>query len=208
MSSTYKLSLMGASFGALLCALAPFAASAQAQAQDQAQSSDADAAPTEVVVTGQRLSSANSINQQKRATAVTNVISSDDMGKLPDANAADALARVPGVNVVVNQETGEGEYVAIRGFGGKLTVGELAERLAIKPHSAVGMADRLVESGLVVRQPGSRDRRQVMLRLTGAGQRKLAKLSKSHREELKRLAPLLKALLGELGYEGRSRRTK
>jgi DNA-binding MarR family transcriptional regulator len=98
--------------------------------------------------------------------------------------------------------------LAIRGFGGKLTVGELAERLAIKPHSAVGMADRLVESGLVVRQPGSRDRRQVMLRLTGAGQRKLAKLSKSHREELKRLAPLLKALLGELGYEGRSRRTK
>jgi DNA-binding MarR family transcriptional regulator len=98
--------------------------------------------------------------------------------------------------------------LAIRGFGGKLTVGELAERLAIKPHSAVGMADRLVESGLVVRQPGSRDRRQVMLSLTRAGQRKLEKLSKAHREELKRLAPLLKALLGELGYESRSRRTK
>lgn len=71
-----------------------------------------------VVITGQRLQNANSINQQKRATAVTNVISADDLGKLPDANAADALARVPGVNVVVNQETGEGEYVAIRGFGG------------------------------------------------------------------------------------------
>ena len=116
MSSTHKLSLMGASIGALLCALAPFAATAQEQAP--ASPSDADATPTEIVVTGQRLSSANSINQQKRATAVTNVISSDDMGKLPDANAADALARVPGVNVVVNQETGEGEYVAIRGFGG------------------------------------------------------------------------------------------
>ena len=89
--------------------------------------------------------------------------------------------------------------LAIRGFGGKLTVGELAERLAIKPHSAVGMTDRLVEAGLVVRQAGARDRRQVVLRLTAAGTRKLAKLSKAHREELKRLAPLLAPLLNEMG---------
>ncbi|MDV6330327.1 TonB-dependent receptor [Asticcacaulis sp. 201] len=101
--------LLGVSFGALVIAL-PLAAFAQ----DQAPAEDT----TTVVVTGQRLSNANSIGQQKKATVVTNVISSDDLGKLPDANVADALARVPGVNVVVNQETGEGEYVAIRGFGG------------------------------------------------------------------------------------------
>ncbi|WAC49818.1 TonB-dependent receptor [Asticcacaulis sp. SL142] len=71
---------------------------------------------TEVVVTGQRLSNANSIEQQKKATGVMNVISADDLGKLPDANVADALARIPGVNVVVNQETGEGEYVSVRGL--------------------------------------------------------------------------------------------
>jgi DNA-binding MarR family transcriptional regulator len=96
--------------------------------------------------------------------------------------------------------------LAIRGFGGKLTVGDLAERLAIKPHSAVGMADRLVEAGLVVRQASARDRRQVVLSLTPAGQRKLANLSKAHREELKRLAPLLATLLKELGYGSRRRR--
>jgi DNA-binding MarR family transcriptional regulator len=96
--------------------------------------------------------------------------------------------------------------LAIRGFGGKLTVGELAERLAIKPHSAVGMADRLVEAGLVVRRASAGDRRQVVLRLTPAGTRKLAKLSKAHREELKRLAPLLGPLLHEMGYgSGRGR---
>jgi DNA-binding MarR family transcriptional regulator len=89
--------------------------------------------------------------------------------------------------------------LAIRGFGGKLTVGELAERLAIKPHSAVGMTDRLVEAGLVVRQASTRDRRQVVLRLTPAGMRKLAKLSKAHRKELKRLPPLLAPLLNETG---------
>ncbi|WP_156447793.1 TonB-dependent receptor plug domain-containing protein, partial [Caulobacter sp. CCH5-E12] len=71
---------------------------------------------SEVVITGQRLSTANSIDQQKKATGVVNVISADDLGKLPDANVADALARIPGVNVVVNQETGEGEYVSIRGL--------------------------------------------------------------------------------------------
>jgi DNA-binding MarR family transcriptional regulator len=95
--------------------------------------------------------------------------------------------------------------LAIRGFGGRLTVGELAERLAIKPHSAVGMADRLVEAGLVARRASARDRRQVVLSLTTAGTRKLAKLSKAHREELKRLAPLLAPLLNELGYGARRR---
>lgn len=73
---------------------------------------------SELVVKGQRLSSANSIQQQKSALGVVNVISADDMGKLPDANVADALARVPGINVVVNQETGEGEYVSVRGLAG------------------------------------------------------------------------------------------
>ena len=92
--------------------------------------------------------------------------------------------------------------LAIRGFGGKLTVGELAERLAIKPHSAVGLADRLVEAGLVIRRPG-KDRRQVVLSLTRTAEGKLAKLSRAHREEMKRLAPLLKPLLNELGYVSR-----
>lgn len=95
--------------------------------------------------------------------------------------------------------------LAIRGFGGRLTIRELAERLAIKAHSAVGLADRLAEAGLVVRQAG-KDRRQVLLSLTKMAERKLAQLSRAHREELKRLVPLLKPLLGELGYESRRRR--
>ncbi|GAA0763796.1 hypothetical protein GCM10010203_33860 [Actinomadura yumaensis] len=72
----------------------------------------------EVVVTGQRLSTANAIEAQRRSSVVSSVISSDDLGKLPDANVADALARAPGINVVVNQETGEGEYVSVRGLAG------------------------------------------------------------------------------------------
>jgi DNA-binding MarR family transcriptional regulator len=91
--------------------------------------------------------------------------------------------------------------LAIRGFGGRLTVGELAQRLAIKPHSAVGLADRLVEAGLAVRQASAKDRRRVDLALTAMGNRKLAELSQSHREELKRLMPLLTPLLKDWGKD-------
>lgn len=72
----------------------------------------------DVVVTGQRLGTANALSAQRRADGVVNVLSADDLGKLPDANVADALARLPGVNVIVNQTTGEGEYVTVRGFAG------------------------------------------------------------------------------------------
>ncbi len=71
-----------------------------------------------IVVTGQRLSTAAAINEKKKADNVVDIISADNLGKLPDANVADALARIPGMSVVVNQDTGEGEYVAIRGLSG------------------------------------------------------------------------------------------
>jgi len=89
--------------------------------------------------------------------------------------------------------------LAIKGSGGRLTVGNLAARLAIKPNSAVGLADRLVEGGLVLRQTNVRDHRQVELTLTPAASRKLVDLSQSHRAELRRLAPLLAPLLKAWG---------
>jgi TonB-dependent receptor len=72
----------------------------------------------ELTVVGQRLSNDKAIEIQRDAETVTSVVSSDDLGKLPDANVADALARLPGVNVIVNQDTGEGEFVTVRGFAG------------------------------------------------------------------------------------------
>ena len=72
----------------------------------------------EIVVSGQRLSTANALDEKRRAPNVVEVVSADNLGKLPDANVADALARLPGVSVIVNQDTGEGEYVAIRGLSG------------------------------------------------------------------------------------------
>ena len=90
--------------------------------------------------------------------------------------------------------------LAIKGFSGRdyVTTGELAERLCIRHHSAVGLVDRLCANGLVRRTSSDEDRRQVLVELTAKSQALLAKLSAAHREELRRLAPLLEELLDGL----------
>jgi DNA-binding MarR family transcriptional regulator len=91
--------------------------------------------------------------------------------------------------------------LAVRGFPGptRISVGGLAERLQLRHHSAVGLVDRLAARGLLRRHYDGRDRRRVLLTLTPRGQARLALLSRAHREELARLAPLLRSLLGRLG---------
>ncbi len=90
--------------------------------------------------------------------------------------------------------------LAIKGFPGKesLTVGELAERLGVRHHSVVGLVDRLVSRGLVRRRTSLQDRRQVLIELTSKAEALLVDLSLAHRDELKRLAPLLGPLLAQL----------
>ncbi|HEV2391499.1 MAG TPA: MarR family transcriptional regulator [Verrucomicrobiae bacterium] len=91
--------------------------------------------------------------------------------------------------------------LAIKGFPGrdKITVGELAERLQLRHHSAVGLVDRLMVQKLVARLPSASDRRQVLIQLTSRGEEVLDKLSAVHREELKRIGPEISHLLGRLG---------
>lgn len=91
--------------------------------------------------------------------------------------------------------------LAIKGFGGRLSIGELAEKLAIKHHSAVGLVDRLEQAKLLARVPDETDKRKISLILTPAAEKLLESLTSAHREELRRLAPLLKPLLAQLGAE-------
>lgn len=75
------------------------------------------------------------------------------------------------------------------------TVGYLAERLFLKPHSASGLIDRLVTLALLDRHASAADRRQTQLRLTEKAEDLLAGLSAIHREAIRRLRPLLVELL-------------
>lgn len=90
--------------------------------------------------------------------------------------------------------------LAIKGFPGRdhVTVGELAERLQLRHHSAVGLIDRLVAEKLVVRKPSFKDRRQVLIQLASRGEKTLEKLSSLHHDQLKRIGPELSRLLEQL----------
>ncbi|MDB5499843.1 MAG: TonB-dependent receptor [Phenylobacterium sp.] len=88
----------------------------------------ADAPPAtvgEVVVTGIRESLQRAIELKRASDDQIDVISSDDIGKLPDKNVADALQRIPGVNTT-SAASGEGGFdendrVSIRGTSPSLT---------------------------------------------------------------------------------------
>jgi len=66
-----------------------------------------------VEVTGIRASMAKSLNVKKNATANVEVITAEDVGKMPDKNLADSLQRLAGVAVRTDYD--EAEKVSMRG---------------------------------------------------------------------------------------------
>ena len=89
--------------------------------------------------------------------------------------------------------------VAIRGHIGNEppTVGELAEALQVKHHSAVGLVDRIVQRGFARREPSTVDNRRVHVVITPAGDEILRSLTSAHREEHRQLADVLRRLTEE-----------
>lgn len=87
--------------------------------------------------------------------------------------------------------------LAIRGFPADhaVTIGDLAERLRIRHHTAGELVDRLFHAGLVTRTLDSKDQRRVLLSLTDSAREHLALLSAVHLDELSRLEPSLKRIL-------------
>jgi DNA-binding MarR family transcriptional regulator len=75
------------------------------------------------------------------------------------------------------------------------TIGALAERLRIRPHSAAELADRLTEAGLAVRRTDPADQRRVLLDLTPLAERRLADLSAVHLDELHKMTGVLDTIV-------------
>ena len=94
--------------------------------------------------------------------------------------------------------------LVVRALGGNQgpTIGDVADHLLLRHHSAVELVDRAVAAGLVKRRPDPQDLRTVRLELTALGARRLAELSALHLEELRRMG-------GRLGplWKGLERRT-
>ena len=86
--------------------------------------------------------------------------------------------------------------LAVRGHHDRRgpAIGDLAQYLLLRHHSAVGLVDRAEKAGLVERVPDPDDARVVRVRLTAAGASVLARLSTAHLQELDRLVPRLARL--------------
>jgi DNA-binding MarR family transcriptional regulator len=99
--------------------------------------------------------------------------------------------------------------VAVRGHRDHRgpTIGEVADYLVIRHHSAVELVDRAEAAGLVQRRPDRDDQRIVRLGLTTLGQARVEALTELHLSELARLAPLLDRLVAGLdgGPDGLTR---
>lgn len=54
------------------------------------------------------------LNTQKNNTNITNVVSTDQIGKFPDANIGDAVKRIPGITMQMDQ--GEARTIIVRGL--------------------------------------------------------------------------------------------
>ena len=72
-----------------------------------------------VVVSAALQGQSRALNQQKTSPNITNVISSDQVGKFPDDNIGDALKRIPGISVQYDQ--GEARFGNIRGTAPQLS---------------------------------------------------------------------------------------
>lgn len=73
----------------------------------------------EVIITAQAQGQAAAINQQLTSNTIVNVISEQKIKELPDANAAEALGRLPGVSII--RSGGEANKITLRGLNQNLT---------------------------------------------------------------------------------------
>jgi TonB-dependent receptor len=100
---------------ALACCSALAIVGGAAPAFAQETPAGASSEPEAIVVTGIRSSLRSAAGIKKNSLAIVDAISSEDLGKFPDANVAESLQRIPGV--AIDRSNGEGRFVTVRGFG-------------------------------------------------------------------------------------------
>lgn len=95
--------------------------------------------------------------------------------------------------------------LAVKGHPGDQppTIGDVADSLMLRHHSAVELINRAQAGGYVERRRDTADARVVRLRLTDQGESVLDQLTELHLSEIRQLAPLLKHVVsGDQVLEG------
>jgi len=105
---------------ALVLAGLPLSVLAQSAETQQPATTNSDDL-SEITVTGYRASLREALEIKRASTGVVEVISSKDIGVLPDVTIAETLARLPGLNTV--RDRGNDSQAAIRGLGPRMVLG-------------------------------------------------------------------------------------
>jgi iron complex outermembrane recepter protein len=101
----------------------------------------APAAPTAepeiVVVTGIRAALQNAINTKKNLQVISETVSAEDIGKLPDVSIAESIARLPGL--AAERIDGRAQRISIRGLGPDFTTSLLNGREQVSTNDGRGI---------------------------------------------------------------------
>ncbi len=118
MPTTFRRGASAIALGLALTVILPGAA--MAQDAGTAPVDDAGAAVDgEIVVTGIRGAINNSVQAKKENTSIVEVVSAEDIGKLPDLSIAESLSRLPGL--ATQRLDGRANVVSIRGLAPDFT---------------------------------------------------------------------------------------
>jgi iron complex outermembrane receptor protein len=138
-------------FAIAACALtAPLGASAQDVVDHEVTEGEA------IIVTGFRASIENSIQQKKTNTSIVEVITAEDIGKLPDQSIAESLSRLPGL--ATQRLDGRANVVSIRGLAPDFTTTLLNGREQVSANNNRGVEldqypSELLNSAVVYKTP-------------------------------------------------------
>lgn len=112
--------LSGAAFAA--GALLACAGTAAAQTPQDQEPTEID----EIIVTGIRSSIESSIASKREESSIVEVVTAEDIGKLPDVSIAESLARLPGLTT--QRLDGRGQVISVRGLAPDFTTALLNGR--------------------------------------------------------------------------------
>lgn len=148
----------------LLCGAATGLAMMAAAAPVAAQDTSADVTENEpeegtIVVTGIRSAIETSLEAKRESTSIVEVISAEDVGKLPDLSIADALARLPGVTA--QRVRGRSQQISIRGLGPDFSLALLNGREVVSAGNNRGIEfdqfpSELIAQGVVYKTADAR----------------------------------------------------
>lgn len=119
---------IGASSAHAQDAVPPEQADEEAVSEEEVRQGTTDpaAVPGDIVVTGLRGSIRSSVAKKRTSTSIVEVITAEDIGKLPDASIAESLSRLPGLTT--QRFDGRASKLSVRGLAPDFTTTTLNGR--------------------------------------------------------------------------------